>query len=133
MEHKKISIVVLSALIFIGGISYCYASESVYERAHKAFLASRYEEAIIGYTKHLKQEPHNENAVKAQIELSEAYFKLANKYYDQGDYETARKLYYSANTAEGDKKVTECVYKLAQLHYNKGDYEAAINQYERRV
>jgi len=128
VEHKKIAIVILSALLFIGGISYCYASESAYKRAHKAFLASRYEEAIIGYTKYLKQEPHNENAVKTQIELSEAYFKLANKYYDQGDYETAEKLFYSANSEAGDNWVAKCRLKLAERDYKEAQYEKSIEK-----
>lgn len=63
----------------------------------------------------------------AQNATAHSQLRAADKAYEQGDYETAAKLYEEAlrkeNSVQGN-------YNLGNTDYHKGDYEAAARRYQ---
>lgn len=116
-------------LILLSCVLSLHASANNYEKGHEAFLNNRWEEAIVLYTQYLKTNPKTEEAVIAQIELSEAYYKLGTQYFEKGEYEISLELYHSSNLPEGDKMMSECNYKMAEREFEDRNYAKACSLY----
>jgi tetratricopeptide (TPR) repeat protein len=106
----------------------CATTFNHYRYGQEAFANHNYEQAIMSYSRFLETDPQDERKILAEIELSKAYFNLGELYYSQGDYQTAKQLFYSANTDDGDKWIANCELRLAELDFSNGQYEEAIER-----
>ncbi len=102
-----------------------------FQKAHVAFLNGQYEDAIVFYTDFLREaDRKSEEAVRALIELSQAYFESGMQYFQRKDYEFARKLFYSANSPQGDTMLSKCVFEIGKGYFDKGDLNHALELYK---
>jgi tetratricopeptide (TPR) repeat protein len=128
-DIKRICPIIILILISIPHL--VSGDASTFKKAHEAFLNEQYENAIILYTNFLKQaNRESEEAVKALIELSQAYFELGMQYFQREEYEFARQLFYSANSPEADTMLSKCVFEIAKGYFEKGDLNQALELYK---
>ncbi len=63
--------------------------------------------------------------VTAKLERSRCYMQLGEQYFSKGEYETAARLFYFANSNEADERLSECLWILALAAYENNDLENA--------
>lgn len=114
--------------IFFPIIIGCVSTVDFYEKGHRALVRNDYEQAIVNYQRFLETNPKDERKIKAEIEVGKAYLNSGKRYYEQGNYQMAEKLFYSANTEEGDNWIAKCKLKLAEMDYSKAQYEKSIER-----
>jgi predicted Zn-dependent protease len=106
----------------------CSSLTAGFEQGHRLYEAGKYAEAIPELLEFVQKAKPDENWPQAHKELSDAYKRLGNQYYQQKDFPMAVALYYSANTDKADQLILETRYSWALALREREESDSAIQQ-----
>ncbi|MDR0865545.1 MAG: tetratricopeptide repeat protein [Candidatus Symbiothrix sp.] len=95
-----------------------------YLAAERFFLKGDVKEAQKALNNYLQSFPQGAFSTKA-------HYYLANTYYDQKNYASAKKEYAQVLEAGNTQFTEEAIARTAELQYNDKEYEAALQSYEK--
>lgn len=91
---------------------------------NELFSDSLFKEAEEKFTEALSINPNS----------TEASYNLANTYYAQGNYEAAKKIYETLNSANNDKlSKDQLLHNIGNTEFKLGNYEEAVKNYKKSL